>query len=582
MTAAREITQPASTDLPTWRILINDQEASSELHLMSILVSKSVNRIARAKLELLDGDVAKEDFKLSNTDHFIPGNDIEILAGYHSDESTIFKGKITGHCLKCRQGRPSKLSIDCRDAAVLMTMGRKSAYFQELSDSDIIEDLLNQYGLDADIESTDVTHKEMVQYNASDWDFLLERAQANGQVVMVDDGKLAVKKPDTSLEPELSLVLGSTILEFEAEMDARHQHQDVSSQAWRFSDQAVVEEEGESPAFTEQGNLSGDTLAESFGQEALLLSHSGYRKDDELKAWADAHLGRGQLAKIIGRVKCQGYGNIKPGQMLELSGVGERFNGKVYVSGISHQLDVNNWETDIQFGLAPDLLAVDNGVADAPAAGLLPPVHGLGIGVVTQLQDDPDGEDRVKVRMPIIDAADEGIWARIASLDAGAERGAFFRPEIDDEVVLGFLNDDPRDPVILGMFNSSAKPAPISATDDNHEKGFVTRSQMKVIFDDDAVSIKIETPNGNTMTLSDEAGSILLEDENSNRIEMNADGISIESPGEINIAAKQDLNMDGLNVNTKADVMLKAEGSAGAELSSSAIATVKGSLVQIN
>ena len=37
--------------------------------------------------------------------------------------------------------------------------------------------------------------------------------------------------------------------------------------------------------------------------------------------------------------------------------------------------------------------------------------------------------------------------------DAGENRGSFWRPEIGDEVVLGFLNSDPRDAIILGMLN---------------------------------------------------------------------------------------------------------------------------------
>ncbi|HKJ67726.1 MAG TPA: Rhs element Vgr protein, partial [bacterium] len=151
-----------------------------------------------------------------------------------------------------------------------------------------------------------------------------------------------------------------------------------------------------------------------------------------------------------------------------------------------------------------------------------------------------------------------------------------------DEVILGFLNDDPRDPVVLGMMNSSAKPAPFTASDDNHEKGFVTRSEMKVMFNDDKKSIRLETPGGNVITLSDDAGSVVIEDQNSNKIEMASGGITIESAADINIKASGNLTIEGTNVNAKANGQFKAEGSAGAEMSTSAIAVVKGSLVQIN
>jgi uncharacterized protein involved in type VI secretion and phage assembly len=177
---------------------------------------------------------------------------------------------------------------------------------------------------------------------------------------------------------------------------------------------------------------------------------------------------------------------------------------------------------------------------------------------------------------------EQGVWARIANMDAGDNRGSFFLPEIGDEVLVGFINDDPRDPIVLGMLHSSAKPAPLTASDDNHEKGWVTRSEMKVIFDDDKKSIKIETPAGNKIILDEDEGAITLEDQNANKVIMNSDGITIESPGKIEIKASQDLSMEGMNIDGKANMQFKAEGSAGAELSSSGSTTIKGSMVQIN
>ena len=194
----------------------------------------------------------------------------------------------------------------------------------------------------------------------------------------------------------------------------------------------------------------------------------------------------------------------------------------------------------------------------------------------------PDGEDRIQVRIPIIDTEDNGVWARIVNLDAGESRGFFFRPEVDDEVIVGFLNDDPRDPIVLGSVFSSAKPAPITATEDNNEKGLVTRSEMKMIFDDDKISWTLETPNGNKIIVSDDEGSILLEDENGNKLEMSSDGISIESAKDINIKATGDINIEGLNIASSASAQYTAEGSAGIELSSSATAVLNGAIVQIN
>jgi uncharacterized protein involved in type VI secretion and phage assembly len=89
-------------------------------------------------------------------------------------------------------------------------------------------------------------------------------------------------------------------------------------------------------------------------------------------------------------------------------------------------------------------------------------VQGLQFGLVTQIENDPDGEFRIQVRLPVIDLQSPGIWARVATLDAGQDRGTFFLPEIDDEVIVGFVNDDPRDAVVLGMLHRLPfRPAPI-------------------------------------------------------------------------------------------------------------------------
>ncbi len=145
---------------------------------------------------------------------------------------------------------------------------------------------------------------------------------------------------------------------------------------------------------------------------------------------------------------------------------------------------------------------------------------------------DPDGEDRILVKIPAIDNNAQGIWSRIACLDAGSDSGTFFRPEIDDEVIVGFINDDPNDAVVLGMLNSSAKKAPLQASDENHEKGIFTRSKMRIHFHDQTKTITIDTPAGNSIKLDEQGKTIEIKDQNSNKITLEHDGHQIEKPEE--------------------------------------------------
>ena len=157
--------------------------------------------------------------------------------------------------------------------------------------------------------------------------------------------------------------------------------------------------------------------------------------------------------------------------MLKLSRLGDRFNGKVYVTGVRHEFSGSNWSTDAEFGLPRETHAERVPMSHLPAAGIAAAVHGLQVGVVTDLADDPGKEHRVRVKVPLAGMDEKGVWARVATLDAGKERGTVFRPEKDDEVVLGFFHDDPAQPVVLGMLHSSANAPPIEPTADNDLKG---------------------------------------------------------------------------------------------------------------
>ena len=575
-----ETTVPAN--LVTFTVKTGGAAIKDTYGVMSVVVHKSVNKIPTAKITLSDGDAAMEDFEISNTEDFAPGVEVEILAGYQSEETVIFKGIIINHGIAIRKKRPSILTVECKDIAVSMVEGKHSAYFNGKKDSAAIEEILGDYDVNGTVTATDLEHKELVQYNSTDWDFVLSRAEANGMLVIANDGALTIDVPKTSTSPVLTLQYGDTIIEFEADVDARNQIKGSKSSSWDSSKQVVVASEGKDPKPTSPGNFKADDLAKVIGLESMDFHHSGALTDVELKTWADAALMKSRLSKVRGRVKFEGFDKVFPGDMIELKGVGDRFNGKAFVSGVRQEIYGGTWTTDVQFGLSPEWFTKEQEISEIPASGLLPSIAGLSTGVVTKIDEDPDGEDRIQVKMPLIDNDAEGVWARVATPDAGDGRGIFFRPEVDDEVILGFLNDDPRNAVVLGMLNSSAKPAPLVASDTNDEKGIVSRSETKFIINDEDVSLLISTPAGNQIVLSEAEESIPIEDQNGNKIEMSADGILIESAADLILKASGDITMEGTNIEMAASAELKADGGAGGEFTSGAMVKIEGAIVQIN
>jgi len=263
---------------------------------------------------------------------------------------------------------------------------------------------------------------------------------------------------------------------------------------------------------------------------------------------------------------------------------------------VKHEILGGQWYLHIQFGLSEKLHPEKFNISNLEASGMLPAVHGLQIGLVKKIHEDPDNQHRIQVSLPLF-GSNKNVWARKIFPDAGIKRGLYFMPEVGDEVLIGFLNDDPRFPVILGSLHSSKNATPYTTDAKNKEKGVVTRENLKLTFDDVDKIITIETPAKQSIVIDDKKGEIVITDKSKNKITMKSNMIELDGVGDITIKAKQNINIEGLKINLKAktdvavsgvnikntaNAQFKASGNATAELSSSGQTSVKaGAMVQV-
>jgi Rhs element Vgr protein len=576
----------AATDVVTLTISVDGTELPRTVPILAAEVVSQANRIPYARLRIGDGNAATGDFPQSSGDLFVPGASLSINAGYHDKVEPVFSGVVLTQRVVVRSGS-SWLDVEGRDATFKMTLVRKNRYFEKQSDSDAVGTLLNDYSSDGisagDITATSAVHSQLLQYQATDWDFMISRLEAAGQLCFVDGGKVNSSKPSLSGTPVAEIGFGATLLELDAEIDARTQTGGVRALAWDPSGQSLLDVPATDPQWSGNGNLTADKLSGASGRKEDLLWHGGALASDALQSIADGAMLRARLAASHGRVRFPGMAAVKPGSVLTLSRLSDRFNGTVYVTGVRHEFGDGNWTTDAVFGLTRETHAERVAMSHLSAAGLAPAVHGLQVGVVTELTGDPDNEHRIRVKVPLAGMDELGVWARVATLDAGDQRGMVFRPEKKDEVVLGFFHGDPGQPVVLGMLHSSAKAPPITPTDENDEKVYVSRSKVALRFDDKKKVAILETPGGNRLTLSDDDGGIKLEDQNGNSIVMNKDGIALTSDKKaVTIKAKSNLKAEAMNAEIKATSGATIKGSSNAEISSSGKLTVRGSMVTIN
>lgn len=573
-------------------------DLSATLQILAVDVHAGLNRIPSATIVMVDGNMPEGKFPLSDQDAFKPGTEIEVKAGYESQNATIFKGIVVRHGLAIREDGSSELHIECKDKAIAMTLGRKNANYLDLDDAAILKKIVGAHGLSVEAASSAGTHKELIQYYCTDWDFLLARAEANNCWVRVENGKVIVEVATASGSASLLLTYGTDIFEFSADADAQNQVTSVETVSWDSSKQEILTATASSETLASQGNLDASTMAKALGVSKEVLISTAALQKEALTAWAKAQQVKNSLSRIRGRVVFPGSSLAKVGGLVELKGVGERFSGTVLVTSVHHELRHGSWKTEVGFGMGPQWFTERQQTAAPLASGLNSGIAGLHVGVVTKLDGDPESKYRIQVKLPVLRNETEGVWARIASPYASEQFGILFLPEIGDEVILGFFNDDPSHPVILGSLYSAKRKSAVEFAAENKIKSIVTRSKLTLEFEEEKKIITLKTPGNNSIVLDDDGKSITLKDQNGNKVVLDDKGILLDSPKDVKItakgkivldatgnlecASKGDASLEGMNVNIKAKVGLTAKGSANAEFSASGQTVVKGAMVMIN
>ncbi len=585
----------------SFEVLINGTRIKDTTEVYEIGIEMEINKITAAVLVVQDEwglDEKNESFKNSESSDFIPGNEIEIRLGYDEKRDAVFKGIIVSQQLKVK-GDKLQLTVICKDKAVKMTKGRHTAIFHDKTDATIIKSIAENQGLACEIDATTVSHPVLMQYNSSDWDYLVIRAQANNMLVTTYQNKLSVKKIDFSKEPKIDINASQVIIDIDLRLQSENLSTAYNISTWNPDTQKIITSSHTIQDSLTQGNLSAKKLSDTLNNSSNSYS-SASLDTDEMKVWLESQANLAVLEKIQGEITVPGTTEIIAGDSIKLSGFSARFNGNAFISKVTHTLQDGQWLTELHVGKSAKPHAALDDVEAIGASGLLPALRGTQIATVKQIHEDPDNKYRVLVTLPINNGNGEdiSIWARISIPYASADAGFFFFPEIGDEVLLTFMNNDPRFPVIIGSVYSAKNKPKETPNKKNQYKSISSKSGIHITFDDVAKILTIETPEKNTIVLDDKNKSINITDVNENNLVMDESGITMHSPkditlkadGNINLIAKSNLVMkatadatlDGLNIKQNAQNAFTAKAGASSELASSGQTTVKGAMVMIN
>ena len=212
--------------------------------------------------------------------------------------------------------------------------------------------------------------------------------------------------------------------------------------------------------------------------------------------------------------------------------------------------------------------------ADALRA-LLAPVaqpgrfYGVVVGIVTNNQD-PENMHRVKVRFPWLSNDVESNWARVTAPMAGKGRGAYFLPEVDDEVLVAFEHGQVDHPFVVGCLWNGKDDAPESNADgENNHRTIKSRSGH---------ILRLNDKSGNeTIEIIDKSGK------NKIIIDTAKNSITIEAQSDITIkSATGKLTMQANGIEMKSQMGVSVEAAQNMDLKANAILTVKGAMIRLN
>jgi uncharacterized protein involved in type VI secretion and phage assembly len=182
-------------------------------------------------------------------------------------------------------------------------------------------------------------------------------------------------------------------------------------------------------------------------------------------------------------------------------------------------------------------------------------LYGAYMAQVTDIRD-PDGQGRVKVKLPWSPDLNGGyeVWARLAVPMAGNNRGTWFVPDPNDEVVIMFEGGDPRHPFVIGaLWNGrDTPPESMDGAGNNFHKTIRSRNGVKITLDDTdgQETLTLETPGGQRVTLHDGPGTIEIQDANGNSARMEAAGVTLTAAAKLTIrAATVEVNAGMVTVN---------------------------------
>lgn len=499
--------------------------------------------------------------------------EIEIRAAKEDGERvTLIKGEITALEPDFTEGMVATLSVRGYDKSHRLFRETRTKAFLNAKDSDLAEEIAQNAGLQAEVDSTSTVYDHIFQHNQTDLAFLMGRAWRIGYACYVSDGKLYFHQPGTNSSDSLTLTWGTDLLSYHPRMTLAEQVDQVVVRGWDAGSlEPVIGESQNGNLYPEIGeSRNGAGWASDFGAGKKVIINQPVISQAEADSLAAARLDELSGAFIEAEGTAYRRPDVRAGGHVRLEGLGTRLSGSYLVTSATHHYSAEGLKTLFSVrGTRSGLLSEQ--MDHSPPLDRWP---GAVIGIVTNT-DDPDDWGRVKVKFPWMSEDAESDWARVIGIGAGDEAGLYVIPEVGDEVLVVFGHGDFSQPYILGgLWNGQDAPPSEGTSSGSGERPLVRTwhsltGHWIAMYDNADNKLEIVTAGGHQVTLDDANSKLSVTSSGGLTIELddNTSKVTIESSNEIEI---------------KAGGNLKIEAGANLDLNASGQVNVQGAVINLN
>ena len=256
--------------------------------------------------------------------------------------ATLFDGKIMALEANFPEGQASELNVLAEDRMQDLRMTRRTRTFENVSDSDVMNQIANEHGLSPSINVNSPTHVVLAQVNQSDLAFLRARACAIDAELWIEGSTLNAKSRTDRINGSVELTYGNKLREFSALADLANQRTSLVLSGWDVSSKSAIKHEADDSVISGElnGGESGASILKSaFGERKEELAHMVPLTSRQAQVEAESVFKATARRFIVGRGVAEADTALRVGRYVELKGLGPLFSGKYYVSEVRHVFD---------------------------------------------------------------------------------------------------------------------------------------------------------------------------------------------------------------------------------------------------